>query len=97
MSVLSRFSAEHAECHFGMGHSKANKINTIKNNPMKYQYPNNYHILIGQMASTDNHILVVKDRIYHTKDKSYLSKMFSGACVFVDNTSGFMSINIKWI
>ena len=36
------------------GRCQYNKINTIKNNPMKEQYIKKYHLLPGHMLSTDH-------------------------------------------
>ena len=45
-----------ATCEFVKGHSRPNKLNTIKKNPMKEQEPRKGHLLPGQMVSADNYI-----------------------------------------
>ena len=45
------------------------------------------------MVSTDHYISRAPGRLYHTKGKSDQSDMFSGVCVFIDHTSGYVSIN----
>ena len=71
-----------ATCVFRKGHRQSNKLNTIKNNPLKEKELNNYNLLPGQMVSVDQYILRSPGRIYHTKVKSDPSDMFSGGCVF---------------
>ena len=43
-------------CEFENGHHQSNKVNTIKNNPMKRQDLNKDHLLTGQIVSTDHYI-----------------------------------------
>ena len=45
-----------AACEFGKGHLRSNKVNKIKNNPMKDQELNKDHLLPIQMVSTDHYI-----------------------------------------
>ena len=45
-----------AACEFGKGHRQYNKVNTIKENPMKEKYLKKYHPLSGQMVSVDHYI-----------------------------------------
>ena len=42
--------------------------------------------------SADHYISRDPGRLYHTKGKSYQYDMFSRACVFIDHTSGYVSI-----
>ena len=65
----------------------------IKKNPMKEQELKKDHLLPGQMVSADHYISRAPGRFYHTKMKSDQSDMFSGGCVFIDNASGYVSIN----
>ena len=53
------------------------------------------HLLPGQMVSADHYILRAPGKLYHTKGKSDQSDMFSGVCVFIDHTSGYVSIKHK--
>ena len=50
------------------------------------------HLLPGHMVSTYQYILRAPGRLYHTKVKSYSSKMFSGGCVFIGHVSGYVII-----
>ena len=50
-------------------------------------------ILSGKMVSADHCILQDPGRLYHTKGMSDPSEIFSGGCVFIDHTSGYVSIN----
>ena len=59
---------------------------------MKEQYLKKYHLLSGQMMSTDHYILWVTGRLYHKKGKADPSKMFSGGCFFIDYASGYVCI-----
>ena len=81
-----------AACEFGKGHRRPNKINTIKKNPIKEQELKKDHLLPGQMVSADHYISRAPGRLYHTKRKSDQSDMFSGGCVFIDHSSGYVSI-----
>ena len=67
-----------AACEFGKGYRRPNKINTIKNNPMKEKVLKKDHLLPGQMVSADHYISWDPGRLYHTKGKLYPSDMFSG-------------------
>ena len=49
----SKAVAKCAACEFGKGHRQPNKVNTIKNNPMKEQELKKDHLLPGQMVSAD--------------------------------------------
>ena len=81
-----------AACEFGKVHSRPNKINTIKKNPMKDQELKNDHLLSVQMVSVDHYILWDPGRLYHRKVKSDTSDMLSEECVFIDHVSGYKSI-----
>ena len=71
---------------------RPNKVNTTKKNPMKEQELKKDHLLPGHMVSADHYISRAPGRLYHTKGKSDNSDMFSGGCVFIDHTSGYVSI-----
>ena len=45
------------------------------------------------MVSEDHYISRASDSIYHANRKPDLYEMFSGRWIFVDNISGYMSIN----
>ena len=47
------------------------------------------------MVDADNYISRYPGSIYHTSFKSYIYKMFSYGCGFVDHFSGFMSIKYQ--
>ena len=79
-------------CEFGKGHRRPNKINTTKKNPMKDQDLNTNHLLTEHMVSEDHYILRPPGRLYHTKEKSDQSDMFSGGCVFSEHASGYVRI-----
>ena len=64
----------------------------IKKNPMKEQDLNKYHLLPIQMVPADQYILRAPGRLYHRKGKSYPFYMYSGGCVLIDHSSGYMSI-----
>ena len=81
-----------AACEFGKVHCRPNKVNTIKKNPMKEQELKKDHIMPRQMVSADHYISRDTGRHYHAKEKSDQSNMFSGGFVFVDHTSGYVSI-----
>ena len=81
-----------ATCEFGKGHRQPNKINTIKKNPMKEQDLKKDRLLPGHMVSADHYTSRSPSRIYHTKRKSDQSDMFSGGCVFIDHSIGYVSI-----
>ena len=69
---------------------------TIDNNPMKQQELNNDHLLPVQMVSTDHYILRTPGRLYQKKQKkseSDPSDMYSGRCVLIDHSSGYVRIN----
>ena len=59
---------------------------------MKDQELKKDHLLPGQMVSVDHYISRAPGRLYHTKGNSNQSDMFSGGCVFIDHTSGYVSI-----
>ena len=44
------------------------------------------------MVSADHYILRAPGRLYHTKDKSDQSNMFSGGYVFIDHAIGYVNI-----
>ena len=67
---------KYAACEFVKGHCRLNKINTIKNNPMKEQDLKMDHLLTVHMVSAYHYILRAPGRLYHTKGKSYQSDMF---------------------
>ena len=54
---------------FVKGHCRPNKVNTIKNNPMKEQELNKDHILSVQLVSADHYISRDPGMLYHTKGK----------------------------
>ena len=60
---------------------------------MKEQDIKNDHLLPGEMVSADHYISRAPGRFYHKKGKSDPSDMFSGGCVFIDHSSGYVSIN----
>ena len=66
---------------------------------MKKKDLNKDRLLSGQMVSADHYISRAPGRLYHTKEKSDPSDIFSGLCVFIDYASGYVSIkhqvNIK--
>ena len=63
-----------------------------KKNPTKEKELNKDNITLGKIVSTDHYISRSPDRLYHTKDKSDQSEMFSGECVFIDYASGYVRI-----
>ena len=81
-----------AACEFGKFHRQPNKVNTIKNNPMKDQDLKKDHLLPGQMVSADHYISRAPGRLYHTKGKSDISDMFSVGCVFIYHFSVYVNI-----
>ena len=78
-------------CEFGKGHCLPNKINTIKENPMKEQELNKDHFLPGKMVSAYHYISRAPGRLKDTK-KPDQSDMFSGGYVFIDHASGYVII-----
>ena len=54
-------------CEFGKFHRIPNKINNVKENPMKYQEINKDHILPGHMFSSYHYISWYPVRIYHKR------------------------------
>ena len=50
------------------------------------------HLLPGKVVSADHYISRDPGRLYHTKEESDQSDMFSGGCVFIDNASGYAVI-----
>ena len=81
-----------ASCEFGKGNRQSNKVNIIKNNPMKEEDIKKDHLLPGHMVSADHYISRVPGRLYHTKVKSDSYDMFSEGCVFIYHYSGYVSI-----
>ena len=81
-----------AACEFVKGHRQPNKVDIIKNNPMKEQDLKKNRLLPGHMVSAGHYISRAPGRLYHTKGKSNQSDMFSGGCVFIDHASGYVSI-----
>ena len=81
-----------AACEFGKVHLRLNKVNTIKKNPMKEKELNKDYLLPVHMVSADHYISRAPGMLYHTKGNSDQSDMFSGGCVFIDHTSGYVSI-----
>ena len=59
---------------------------------MNYQYLNNNHILTVQMVSADHHISRDPGSLYKTKGKPDPSAMFSGGCVSIEHSSGYVII-----
>ena len=47
------------------------------------------------MVSVDHYISRAPGKLYHTKGKSDPSDMFSGGCVFIDHSSGYVRIKQK--
>ena len=70
-------------CEFGNFHCRSNKVNKIKNNPLKYQELKKDDLLPGQMVSVDHYILRDPGRLYHTKGKSDPYEMCVCVCVCV--------------
>ena len=70
-----------------------NKLNTIKNNPMKEQELKKDHLLPGQMVYADHYILRAIGSLCHTKGKLDTSDIFLGGCVFIDHAIGCLRIN----
>ena len=81
-----------AASEFGKGHFRSNKVNTIKNNPMKEEELKKDNLLTGNMVSAYHYISRYPGSIYRTKVKSDPSEMFSSGCVFIDQASGYVSI-----
>ena len=59
---------------------------------MKDQEFKNYHLLPGKNVSVDHYISRAPGRLYHRKGKSNPSEMFSGGCVFINHTRGYLII-----
>ena len=59
---------------------------------MKEQDLKKDNLLPGQMVSADNYISRAPGRLYHTKGKSDPYDMFSRCCIFIDHSSGYVSI-----
>ena len=59
---------------------------------MKDQELKKDHILPGHMVSADHYFFRAPGRLYHTKGKSDQPDMLSGGCVFIDHSSGYVSI-----
>ena len=81
-AVANREISKCAACEVGKGNLRSNKLNKIKNDPMKEQYLNEDHILTRQMVSADHYIFRGPGRLYLTKDKSDTSVMFSGRFIY---------------
>ena len=64
----------------------------MKNNSMKEQDIKKDHLLPGHMMSADHYISRAPGRFNHTKWKSDPSDIFSGGCVFIDHSSGYVRI-----
>ena len=75
-------------CEFGNFHCRSNKVNKIKNNPLKYQELKKDDLLPGQMVSVDHYILRDPGRLYHTKGKSDPYEMCVCVCVCVNRSVG---------
>ena len=84
-------------CDFGKGNRRPNKVNTIKNDPMKEQELKKYHLQPGQILSIYHYISRDPGRTYYTKWKSDQSDMFSGGYVFIDHASGYARISTNWL
>ena len=65
-------------CEFGKDHCQSNKVNTIKDNPMKEKYLKKDHLLPEQMVSTNHYIYRDPGKLYHTKGELDPSDMLSG-------------------
>ena len=59
---------------------------------MKNQDIKKYHLLSAQVVYTDQYFFQDTVRLYNTKGKSYPSDILSVQCVFIDNSSFYMSI-----
>ena len=59
---------------------------------MKEQELNKDNLLPGYMVSAHNYISRAPGRLYHKNRKADQSDMFSGGCVFIDHSSGYVSI-----
>ena len=59
---------------------------------MKDQDLKKDHLLTGKMVSEDHYISRDPSRLYHKNGKPDPSDMFSGGCVFIDHSSGYVSI-----
>ena len=94
-AVANCESPKCSACEFVKGYRRSNKVNTINKNPM--QDLNKDHLLPGQVVSVDHYISQDTGSLYHTKGKSDPSDMFSGRCVFIDHSSGYVIINPHWI
>ena len=81
-----------AACEFGNCRHQLDKTNTIKKNPMNEKYLKKDHLQPGNMVSADHYISRAPGRLYHTKGQSDPYEMFSGGWIFVDHSSGCMSI-----
>ena len=79
-------------CEFVNGHHRSNKVNKMKNNNTKEQDLKKGNILTGQMVFSDHYISRDPGRLYHTKSKSDPPDMFSGGCVFIYHSSGYVII-----
>ena len=55
-TVANCESPKCAACEFGKYHRQSNKVNTIKNNPMKEKDLKNDHLLPEQMVAVDHYI-----------------------------------------
>ena len=86
-------STKCAAYEFGKGHCRSNKGNKTKKNNMKEKEIKKDHLLPGQMVYVYHYTSRAPGRLYYTKGKSYPSDIFSGGCVFIDHTSGYVSIN----
>ena len=92
--AVSNFeSPKCAACDFWKGCRQSNKINTIKNNPIKDQDLKNDRIMLGQMLDAYHYILWDPGRLYHINGKTNTYEMFSWGCVFIDHASGYVIIN----
>ena len=91
-AVANYESPKFDACDFGKVHCWPNKVNTTKKNHMKEKYLKKDHLLPVNMVSTYHYILRDPGRLYHTKGKSDPSDMFSGVCVFIDHSIGYVRI-----
>ena len=67
--VANRESPKCAAFEFGNSYCRSNKVNKIKNNPMKNQDLNTDRILSVHMVYADHYILRDPGRLYQTKGK----------------------------
>ena len=75
-AVVKCESTNCAAYEFGKFHCLSNKVNTIKNNPMKEHDLKKDNLLPGQIVSADHYIYQDPGLLFHSKGKSDTSDMF---------------------